>query len=167
MGLTFVPRGVQEQQGPVPLQFTCAPEDRRVYMIPPCITSMLSLYPKTIYTVKWNGIFRKWCSITEDGFVKQLGRLLPAEDRHSNAYQVWKRYYYLKCSPNLRKMVALLEGKKTAFLKFSWMGDLYSVACVCIVYVRMIQSMSMHMFVCLNRCIEYHFCSLQTWIRIL
>ena len=61
----------------------------------------------------WNGSFRKWCSITEDGFIKQLGRSLPAEDRHSNAYRVWKRYYYLKCSPDVRKMVALLEGEIT------------------------------------------------------
>ena len=60
----------------------------------------------------WNGSFRKWCSITESGMVKQLGRVLLAEDQHSNAYRVWKRYYYLKCSPDVRKMVALLEGEK-------------------------------------------------------
>ena len=61
-------------------------------------------------TRNWNGSFRKWCSITEHGFVKQLGRCLPVNDRPSNAYRVWKRYYYLKCSPDVRKIVALLEG---------------------------------------------------------
>lgn len=62
-------------------------------------------------TWTWNGSFRKWCSITEDGCVKQLGTSLPVNDQPSNAYRVWKRYYYLKCSPDVRKMVALLEGE--------------------------------------------------------
>ena len=59
-------------------------------------------------TWTWNGSFRKWCSITEDG---QLGKVLPTKDRSSNVYRVWKRYYFLKCSPDVRKMVALLEGE--------------------------------------------------------
>ena len=62
-------------------------------------------------TWTWNGSFRKWCSITEDGYVKQLGKVLPTKDRSSNVYRVWKRYYFLKCSPDVRKMFALLEGE--------------------------------------------------------
>ena len=62
-------------------------------------------------TWTWNGSFRKWCSITEHGFVKLLGRNLPTNDQPSNTYRVWKRYYYLKGSPDVRKMVVLLEGE--------------------------------------------------------
>ena len=59
----------------------------------------------------WNGSFKRWCSITSHGMVKQFGRRVSVKDLPTNSYRVWKRYYYLKGSPDVRKMVAFLAGK--------------------------------------------------------
>lgn len=59
---------------------------------------------------KWSGSFRRWCSVSSEGFVKLLGKEAPEGGLSSDTYHVWKRYYCLQASPDLKKMVVLLEG---------------------------------------------------------
>ena len=59
---------------------------------------------------KWSGSFRRWCSVSSEGFVKLLGKDEPESGLSSDTYHVWKRYYCLQASPDVKKMVVLLEG---------------------------------------------------------
>ena len=62
-------------------------------------------------TWSWGGSFRRWCTVTSDGTTKILGRRISPSDIPAGAYQVWKRYYYLKGSPDVKKMVVFLHGE--------------------------------------------------------
>ena len=47
-----------------------------------------------------------WISVDKEGFVTFLKK-----DQHdSSSYRVWKRYFYLKASPDVKRMVLMLEG---------------------------------------------------------
>lgn len=61
---------------------------------------------------KWSGSFRRWCSVSSEGFVKLLGKDEPENGLPCDAYHIWKRYYSLQASPDLKKMVVILEGRK-------------------------------------------------------
>ena len=58
----------------------------------------------------WSRSFRRWCSVSSSGFVKLYKRNVSLEDLTTDSYRIWKRYYSLKSSPDIRKMVILLEG---------------------------------------------------------
>lgn len=62
-------------------------------------------------TWSWGGSFRRWCTVASDGTTKILGKRLSPSDIPPGAYQVWKRYYYLKGSPDVKKMVVFLHGE--------------------------------------------------------
>ena len=59
---------------------------------------------------KWSGSFRRWYSVSNQGFVKLLGKNEPEGGLLSDTYHVWKRYYCLQASPDVKKMVVILEG---------------------------------------------------------
>ena len=56
----------------------------------------------------WGGSNKRWISIDKNGFVT----FLKSEPSVSgeNCFHVWKRYYSLKASPDVKKMILLLEG---------------------------------------------------------
>ena len=56
---------------------------------------------------KWGGSRKRWVSVDEGGFVSFLDN----NDSEKNCYQTWKRYYSLKVSPDVKKMIIILEGE--------------------------------------------------------
>lgn len=58
----------------------------------------------------WSGSFKRWCSVGSRGFVKLFEKNVSVGDLDTGSYHIWKRYYYLKASPDIRKMVILLQG---------------------------------------------------------
>ena len=60
---------------------------------------------------KWGGSYRIWLEVDDTGSVKVLGKE-PPEQGKSNlpAFRIWKRYYTSKSSPDLKKLVATVEG---------------------------------------------------------
>jgi hypothetical protein len=61
---------------------------------------------------KWSGSFNSWCLVSSEGFVKLLGKDVPESGLSSDTYHIWKRYYCLQASPDVKKMIVLLEGKQ-------------------------------------------------------
>lgn len=57
----------------------------------------------------WGGSNKRWISVDENGFVTFLKN---KEDKKSGdaCFRVWKRYYSLKASPDVKKMILMLEG---------------------------------------------------------
>ena len=56
----------------------------------------------------WGGSNKRWISVDSNGFVTFLK---PKDDTsEENCFHVWKRYYSLKASPDVKKMILLLEG---------------------------------------------------------
>ena len=58
----------------------------------------------------WGGSNKRWVSVEEDGFVsflKKSGEVALDE----SCYHVWKRYYALKSSPDIKRMILVLEGQ--------------------------------------------------------
>ena len=49
--------------------------------------------------------------MSSEGFVKLLEKVEPESGLSSDAYHIWKRYYCLQASPNVKKMVVILEGR--------------------------------------------------------
>ena len=39
---------------------------------------------------KWSGNFRRWCSVSSEGFVKLLGKDEPENGLPCDAYHIWK-----------------------------------------------------------------------------
>ena len=58
----------------------------------------------------WSGSFKRWCLVSSRGFVKLYKKNISLQELNANSYRIWKRYYSLKASPDIRKMVILLEG---------------------------------------------------------
>ena len=57
----------------------------------------------------WGGSKKRWVSVDDDGFVAFLKESdQPSTD--ASHYLVWKRYYSLKSSPDVKKMIIILEG---------------------------------------------------------
>ena len=55
---------------------------------------------------KWSGSFRRWCFVSS-GFVKLLGKDEPENGLPCDAYHIWKQYYSLQTSPDLKMVVTL------------------------------------------------------------
>ena len=60
----------------------------------------------------WGGSSKRWISVDEEGFVTFLKKCQTDENDES-CYLVWKRYYFLKFSPDVKRMIIILEGKIT------------------------------------------------------
>ena len=58
----------------------------------------------------WGGSSTRWISADEEGFVTFLKKC--HTDDNESCYLVWKRYYFLKSSPDVKRMI-ILEGKIT------------------------------------------------------
>lgn len=57
----------------------------------------------------WGGSKKRWVSVDDDGFVIFLKESdQPSTD--SSHYFIWKRYYSLKSSPDVKKIIIILEG---------------------------------------------------------
>ena len=56
----------------------------------------------------WGGSTKRWISVDKHGFVTFLKN--KPESVSSNIYRVWKRYYALKSSPDVKRMIIVLEG---------------------------------------------------------
>ena len=58
----------------------------------------------------WGGSNKQCVCVDEEGFV---GFMLKKEEKPNNkdCYKVWKRYYSLKVSPDVKKLIMMLEGK--------------------------------------------------------
>ena len=55
----------------------------------------------------WGGSSKRCISVDEEKFVIFLKK-----DQHdSSSYRVWKRYFYLKASPEVKRMVLMQEGR--------------------------------------------------------
>ena len=56
----------------------------------------------------WGGSKKRWVSVEDDEFVVFLKESdQPGTD--TSHYLVWKRYYFLKSSPDVKKMIIILE----------------------------------------------------------
>ena len=55
---------------------------------------------------KWGGSRKRWLLVDDEGFVSFLEKKEGGED----CYLVWKRYYSLKASPDVKRMIIVLEG---------------------------------------------------------
>ena len=57
---------------------------------------------------KWSGSSKRWVLVDEAGFVA----FIKEEDVESdNCFYVWKRYYCLKSSPDVKRMIIILHGR--------------------------------------------------------
>ena len=57
----------------------------------------------------WGGSNKRWISVDENSFVTFLKK--PEDKKSGDAcFRVWKQYYSLKASPDVKKMIILLEG---------------------------------------------------------
>ena len=59
---------------------------------------------------KWGGSNKRCVRVDEEGFV---GFMTKKEEKPNSkdCYKVWKRYYSLKVSPDVKKLIMMLEGK--------------------------------------------------------
>ena len=57
----------------------------------------------------WGGSSKRWISVDSDGFIIFLKKSQTGDDE--SCYLVWKRYYNLKSSPDVKRMIIILEGK--------------------------------------------------------
>lgn len=60
----------------------------------------------------WGGSSRRWILVDEAGFITFL-KECHTEGNDESCYLVWKRYYYLKSSPDVKRMIIILEGEMT------------------------------------------------------
>jgi hypothetical protein len=67
----------------------------------------------------WGGSSKRWISVDEEGFVTFLKKD-QADEKDESCYHVWKRYYFLKSSPDVRRMIIILEGKVTCVSVLSY-----------------------------------------------
>ena len=58
----------------------------------------------------WGGSSKRWILVDEEGFVTFLKKC-QTEGNDESCYLVWKCYYYLKSSPDVKRMIIILEGK--------------------------------------------------------
>lgn len=58
----------------------------------------------------WGGSTKRWVSVNKYGFVTFLKSMPEDSPSDNTCYRVWKRYYALKASPDVKKMILLLEG---------------------------------------------------------
>lgn len=56
---------------------------------------------------KWGGSRKRWLSVDDEGFVSFFEK----KENEEDCYLVWKRYYSLKASPDVKQMIIVLEGK--------------------------------------------------------
>ena len=69
----------------------------------------------------WGGSSKRWISVDEEGDVTFLKKCQTA-GKGDTCYLVWKRYYHLKSSPDVKRMIIILEGKSGLL----WSGSLYT-----------------------------------------
>lgn len=61
----------------------------------------------------WGGSTKRWIIVDEKGFVTFLKSKPEDQSKFcsgDSCYRIWKRYYALKASPDVKKMIILLEG---------------------------------------------------------
>lgn len=58
----------------------------------------------------WGGSNKRWILVDESGFVTFLKNKPEDNKSGDTCFCVWKRYYSLKASPDVKKMIMLLEG---------------------------------------------------------
>ena len=56
---------------------------------------------------KWGGSRKKWMLVDENGFVLSLDDKV----QDPNCYLVWRRYYTLKVSPDVKRLIIVLQGQ--------------------------------------------------------
>lgn len=54
---------------------------------------------------KWGGSRKRWLSVDDEGFVSFLEK-----NEDEDCYLVWKRYFSLKASPDVKRMIIVLQG---------------------------------------------------------
>ena len=57
----------------------------------------------------WGGSNKRWISVDDEGFVMFL-KQKEKDGSDCSYYRVWKRYYYLKSSPDVKRMIIMLAG---------------------------------------------------------
>ena len=57
----------------------------------------------------WGGSSKRWISVDDEGFVMFL-KQKEKDGSDGSCYRVWKRYYYLKSSPDVKRMIIMLAG---------------------------------------------------------
>lgn len=67
---------------------------------------------------KWGGSCRRWLAVDEQGFVSFLEE---KDEELENCYLVWKRRYSLKTSPDVKRMIVMLEGWFVAIIVLATM----------------------------------------------
>ena len=56
---------------------------------------------------KWGGSRKKWMLVDENGFVSSLDDKV----QDPNCYLVWRHYYTLKVSPDVKRLIIVLQGQ--------------------------------------------------------
>ena len=72
--------------------------------------------PKDIYvddmgSWKYNGVYRTWIMIEEDGFMTFQGKNQPGNTPNGSLYHIVKKYFHHKTSSDFKKTIAFLSGK--------------------------------------------------------
>ena len=72
--------------------------------------------PKDIYvddmgSWKYNGVYRTWITVEEDGFVVFQGKKQPVDTPDGSLYHIVKKYFHHKTSSDFKKTIAFLSGK--------------------------------------------------------
>ena len=72
--------------------------------------------PKDIYvddmgSWKYNGVYRTWITVEEDGFMTFQGKNPPANTPDGFLYHIVKEYFTHKSSSDFKKTIAFLSGK--------------------------------------------------------
>ena len=72
--------------------------------------------PKDIYvddmgSWKYNGVYRNWITVEEDGFTTFQGKNKPVDTPDGSFYHIVKKYFAHKTSSDFKKTIAFLSGK--------------------------------------------------------
>ena len=74
------------------------------------LSHVRDIYCDDMGSWKYNGVYRSWIDVDEDGFVTSHGKKKPVEAE--NPYHITKKYFYHKTSIDLKKIVAILTGNQ-------------------------------------------------------
>ena len=91
-------------------QVTCVEHNSTFIVNLTKLSSPKDVYADDMGSWKYNGVYRAWVAINEDGFVTAHGSKKPTECEDDRLFYINKKYFVHKTSPDLKKTVALLSG---------------------------------------------------------
>ena len=73
---------------------------------------------------KWGGSRKKWMLADENGLVTALNEKV----QDDNCYLVWRKYYSLKVSPDIKRLIIVLQSKQIVCVT-PFIYGLYTTSC--------------------------------------